>query len=465
MGCGGSRIKQGEFEPIKGLIRNLDDSFTNMATSVDNVHFCAKRFVDELQKRTRETGHTDTSVTHVETLCQRLMDLYGPAIKLLIAVEACFEKKNHMVKTVNTDLHSVKSEVERLCQTDIKRFNVRSLETYIRNTDYMEDSYDTQLYESGRKVMEDSVMLLTMPTNLKERVDELSQNVSRLDGVVQNVILEKTSKELRLTRSGETHLQIENVQEKEKTEELRLTNSQVNTELCNKIDELKSEIKNVQNRNDEANREKDNILVEMKERMASLERETKLVTEKAKENEEKMKSFEKLQQENYVMKTEIEELKRKKILQVQLYSQTRGSLLTEISDGLQALLKSKINSSSTEVEFIKCFQPNEIETDKPVLNICINTSRLGTDTLSALCGVTVSPSMALLVVHHKDKHALPNQSSDRVLTGTEFSSLGGIFDLAFLSEKGIYDCEMNDHTITDLINFISKRITDSTENN
>lgn len=49
----------------------------------------------------------------------------------------------------------------------------------------------------------------------------------------------------------------------------------------------------------------------------------------------------------------------------------------------------------------------------------------------------------MLVFHHKDIHALPNQSSERVLTEPEFKELGGIFDIAFLSDKGIYECEMN----------------------
>ena len=63
--------------------------------------------------------------------------------------------------------------------------------------------------------------------------------------------------------------------------------------------------------------------------------------------------------------------------------------------------------------------------------------------------------MAILVFHHKDVHALPAQTSDRVLFGPEFYSIGGIFDMAFLADKGIYSCEMNDRNIVKVINFIS----------
>jgi hypothetical protein len=51
--------------------------------------------------------------------------------------------------------------------------------------------------------------------------------------------------------------------------------------------------------------------------------------------------------------------------------------------------------------------------------------------------------MSILIFHHKDVHALPNQASERVLTEPEFKGLGGIFDIGFLSGKGIYACDMN----------------------
>ena len=63
---------------------------------------------------------------------------------------------------------------------------------------------------------------------------------------------------------------------------------------------------------------------------------------------------------------------------------------------------------------------------------------------------------ALLIFHHKGEHALPNQTSDRVLTGPEFKTLRGIHDLAFLSDKGIYDCDMNSKGITTIIDFICR---------
>ena len=62
--------------------------------------------------------------------------------------------------------------------------------------------------------------------------------------------------------------------------------------------------------------------------------------------------------------------------------------------------------------------------------------------------------VALLVLHHKEAHALPSQTSDKILTGSDFSHLGTIIDLAFLSQRGIYECEMNTVGIERVVSFL-----------
>lgn len=62
--------------------------------------------------------------------------------------------------------------------------------------------------------------------------------------------------------------------------------------------------------------------------------------------------------------------------------------------------------------------------------------------------------IALLVFHHKDVHALPSQTSDKILTGTEFSHVGLILDFAFLTNRGIYNCELNTLGIERIVTFL-----------
>lgn len=61
--------------------------------------------------------------------------------------------------------------------------------------------------------------------------------------------------------------------------------------------------------------------------------------------------------------------------------------MTDIENELIALLKSKMSDKNTEADFIKCFHTSQIQKDKPLLNLCINASRLGTDASNVLTGI------------------------------------------------------------------------------
>ena len=62
----------------------------------------------------------------------------------------------------------------------------------------------------------------------------------------------------------------------------------------------------------------------------------------------------------------------------------------------------------------------------------------------------------MVILHHKDEHALPEQSSERVLVEPEFKAMGGVFDIAYLSAKGIYVCDRNTGAIAGLVKFIQR---------
>jgi hypothetical protein len=71
---------------------------------------------------------------------------------------------------------------------------------------------------------------------------------------------------------------------------------------------------------------------------------------------------------------------------------------------------------------------------------------------------SVTSNTAVVVFHHKDEHALPNQASERVLTGKEMRGSGGIYDMAFKSDRGIYVCDFNTKAVESLVTFIRRQI-------
>lgn len=68
--------------------------------------------------------------------------------------------------------------------------------------------------------------------------------------------------------------------------------------------------------------------------------------------------------------------------------------------------------------------------------------------------LAVNKKTAIIIIHLKVEHALPVQPSDRVLTNKEFGSLGGIYDIGYMPETGIYECHLNDSNLISIVNFI-----------
>ncbi|XP_053389408.1 uncharacterized protein LOC123566542 isoform X2 [Mercenaria mercenaria] len=163
-----------------------------------------------------------------------------------------------------------------------------------------------------------------------------------------------------------------------------------------------------------------------------------------------------LSKDNEFLRSQLQTFKS--TIQVQIYYQSRGEMMSKVLDELKLLLASNTGKERNKVQFIDCLDKNDINPDIPLFVLCINASRIGTDvatTLQNLKGCEME-NTALLIFHHKNEHALPTQTSNQVLAGPGFKALRGIYDLAFLTGKGMYDCEMNTRAVADIIGFICK---------
>ncbi|XP_053389399.1 myosin-11-like [Mercenaria mercenaria] len=167
------------------------------------------------------------------------------------------------------------------------------------------------------------------------------------------------------------------------------------------------------------------------------------------------------QQKRRILDLEDEKRKikeRKMIVPVQLFYQRKDELMTLVVKELSLMMDTQMQTKNIQLEIVKCENISRIQPDKPILVLCINSSRLGTDASTAIEGVHKSGRTALLIFHHKNIHALPNQPSDRMLTSSEFKQLGGIIDLAFLTGKGIYPCDMNNLAVSCIESFIQRNV-------
>ncbi|KAK3597361.1 hypothetical protein CHS0354_034605 [Potamilus streckersoni] len=144
----------------------------------------------------------------------------------------------------------------------------------------------------------------------------------------------------------------------------------------------------------------------------------------------------------------------KKQVTTQVYCPRKSDLMTNVVSELSNTLQLQMSSYHLDLVIQMCDTPFNINRSLPVIVICLNASRLGTDVSNALQGVPTGPNVAVLILHHKDLHALPTQSSDRVLTGSEYKNIGAIIDMAYLTNKGMYTCDMNNRALETLKDFI-----------
>nr|XP_034325816.1 interaptin isoform X2 [Crassostrea gigas] len=144
--------------------------------------------------------------------------------------------------------------------------------------------------------------------------------------------------------------------------------------------------------------------------------------------------------------------RRLEIEGVGFHTTVAPSMSSLILGGLTSRLTDRL--AGEKVDLVRQAYSGGPDVHFPLLVVCVNVSRIGADAKEALKGIPKAKDVALLVFHHKEAHALPSQTSDKILTGADFSGLGSIIDLAFLSQRGIYECDMNNVGIERVASFL-----------
>ncbi|XP_060557639.1 uncharacterized protein LOC132718047 [Ruditapes philippinarum] len=100
---------------------------------------------------------------------------------------------------------------------------------------------------------------------------------------------------------------------------------------------------------------------------------------------------------------------------------------------------------------------SEIDVNKPLIILCQRRSRLMPDinySLELFDDLNSFTRLAIVIIHSKEGHALPTNSSQGKLDDDEKFKNIWIIDVAFTNVLKFYDCKMNNEAITALENFI-----------
>lgn len=245
--------------------------------------------------------------------------------------------------------------------------------------------------------------------------------------------------------------------EKDRIKQQNETLQRQSTDLTNKIESIRRINASFQNDIEKAAQEKD-----------SLRRANNSLSEEKRNLNDQISQMRRqhylLEQEHRSSIRKIEDLrkqletqrKRKLSVHVQLFSPRKGDLTAMVLQEMRVMLETQFEIEDRILMVNICDRLTDIIPNMASLIVCINASRLGSDVASALEGLTLNKCQGLVILHHKDTHALPNQPSERLLTSSssDLKKLGGIFDMAFLSGKGIYTCDMNNRAVSELVTFI-----------
>ncbi|XP_056021770.1 uncharacterized protein LOC125652230 isoform X3 [Ostrea edulis] len=190
--------------------------------------------------------------------------------------------------------------------------------------------------------------------------------------------------------------------------------------------------------------EKDRSEIQMRKSLQKYEEEVSKMKTVVTNREDRCKSLE----------TQIEKCNRKEVV-LGFHTTLVPTMSSLIFNGLMKHLEDRL--AEENVDLVRRPYTGKVPFNYPLLAVCVNVSRIAADAKEALRGVTEvgnCKDIALLVFHHKDVHALPSQTSDKILTGTEFSHVGLILDFAFLTNRGIYNCELNTLGIERIVTFL-----------
>lgn len=151
----------------------------------------------------------------------------------------------------------------------------------------------------------------------------------------------------------------------------------------------------------------------------------------------------------------LDKLTREPVRVYMFASSMNERISNAVRSELQLILSQHIEATrDKKLEIVPLEDPKSVPANKPLIVLCINASRLGTDVEQALQQVTCSRSVTVAVIHHKEYHALPPQASEKLLHSEKIRELYAVVDIAFLTNKGMYACDMNNKSLEKLTNFI-----------
>ncbi|XP_069116512.1 uncharacterized protein PF3D7_1120000-like [Argopecten irradians] len=132
------------------------------------------------------------------------------------------------------------------------------------------------------------------------------------------------------------------------------------------------------------------------------------------------------------------------------------AMVDMITRELQRRVGGLLDGDNTNLTIKQCTGTSDIP-NGPLIVLCLNMSRIGTNIQDALGEIQSDKNVFVMVLHHTSKDNLSSLTPTSLrVTGSELRQLGGIIDMAFSSDSGLYDCDLNNNAIDKITSIMRK---------
>ncbi|XP_021378737.1 uncharacterized protein LOC110466519 isoform X2 [Mizuhopecten yessoensis] len=202
-------------------------------------------------------------------------------------------------------------------------------------------------------------------------------------------------------------------------------------------------------------RDNENLKLEQIELIGSVQDENRSLKEKLERKVDELHS----------MKSQLEVLQKAKRKQIAmgLWKERSGMGKTMVDMITKELMRSvggQLGRDNIDLTIRPCKTTSDIS-GSPLLVLCLNMSRIGTNIQDAIEGIQADKTnVFVLVLHHTSMDNLSSLTPTSLrVTGSELRKLGGIIDMAFSSDSGLYECDLNNNAAEKITSIMRKYMT------
>ncbi|KAL4237655.1 hypothetical protein ACF0H5_002369 [Mactra antiquata] len=213
---------------------------------------------------------------------------------------------------------------------------------------------------------------------------------------------------------------------------------------------LKDSVKDLTLRCDEFQLEKQDNAKRVEELSEQIEQLQKILLQRDKELDHLKQEHDSLESQRTCVTVNTQRELTDRTSTIQVYCNGSTDISTKASQLFTECLQSHM--SDLPVQIVQYQNPDDINPGLPTACLCVSVSRLGTDILKGMKHLEVNSNVVVIVLHYKEPHSLPTQSSRRVLVGEEYKHNvhAGMYDLGF-QKHSIYDCDLNNSNMGDIV--------------